>query len=74
MATPPTRTYTYQNIVLEWRPELCTHCGNCKNGLPLVFNPDRRPWVDLTMASEEMIVGQVDECPSGAISINAGKL
>jgi len=27
-----------------WEPRLCIHVGNCFRGLPLVFQPQVRPW------------------------------
>ena len=65
----PTRTYSNGEITVEWRPELCTHCGNCMNGLPLVFNPARKPWVDMRRATTGQIENQVRQCPSGALSL-----
>jgi len=37
--------------------------------LPHVFDPQRRPWIDLAPATSEQIVAQVAKCPSGALSI-----
>jgi uncharacterized Fe-S cluster protein YjdI len=34
-----------------------------------VFNPRRRPWVDVTAAGSAEIVAQVKRCPSGALSL-----
>jgi uncharacterized Fe-S cluster protein YjdI len=64
-----TRRYTLGMLIVEWRAPLCIHCGNCKAGLPAVFDPDRRPWVDLSKATPEEIREQVDLCPSGALKI-----
>jgi uncharacterized Fe-S cluster protein YjdI len=70
MAAPPrpgVREYATEEIVVEWRPRLCYHSGNCTRGLPLVFDRDRRPWIDPTQASADEIEAAVDRCPSGAL-------
>ncbi len=63
------KEYAKGNIVVIWQPELCIHCGNCARGLPSVFKPKERPWVQVESASEEEIVEQVKKCPSGALSV-----
>jgi uncharacterized Fe-S cluster protein YjdI len=63
----PAREYASDEIVVEWRPELCVHSGNCARGLPLVFDPKRRPWVDALAATADEIEAQVARCPSGAL-------
>jgi uncharacterized Fe-S cluster protein YjdI len=61
------REYTTAEIVVEWRPRLCFHSGNCVRALPLVFEKERRPWIDLTQAETAEIEAAVDACPSGAL-------
>jgi uncharacterized Fe-S cluster protein YjdI len=65
----PTRTYTYEGLTVEWRQELCTHCRNCIEDLPGVFDWGKRPWVDLTKAAAKEIIETVRNCPSGALRI-----
>ena len=64
-----TRRYSNGEVTVIWQPDLCVHAGNCARGLPRVFNPRRRPWVDATAATTAEIVAQVGKCPSGALSI-----
>ncbi len=64
----PTRTYSNGEIRVFWRPDLCIHSGVCVQGLPGVFSPKRRPWIDIHAAPSERIAAQVDRCPSGALS------
>lgn len=59
--------YAAPTLVVEWRPALCTHSGRCVGGLPQVFAPTRRPWIDMTAADAEAIAAQVAQCPSGAL-------
>jgi uncharacterized Fe-S cluster protein YjdI len=63
----PAREYETDEIVVEWRPGLCIHSGNCARGLPEVFDPTRRPWVDVQAATADEIEAQVARCPSGAL-------
>ena len=63
------RTYTNGEIKVLWQSELCTHCEACKLGLPKVFDPSRRPWVDMQAATTAEIENQVNQCPSGALSL-----
>lgn len=65
----PTRVYSNGEISVEWRPELCIHCQACINGLPQVFDLNKRPWVNIHGATTEEIRKQVTECPSAALSI-----
>lgn len=44
------------------------HSALCVNGLPKVFNPDARPWVNAEGAASDEIVEQVKKCPSGALT------
>lgn len=63
------KKYTKGDITVLWKPDLCIHSGVCVAGLPQVFDPKARPWINVTQASSEEIVAQVKQCPSGALSI-----
>jgi uncharacterized Fe-S cluster protein YjdI len=63
------REYATDEIVVEWRPRLCYHSQNCVRALPLVFEKERRPWIDPTQASADEIEDAVERCPSGALRI-----
>jgi putative redox protein len=65
----PTRQYTNGTITVDWYPELCIHCGECVAGLPEVFDLNKKPWVNLSGATDDEIVKQVEKCPSGALSL-----
>jgi len=69
--TMPVNTHHYSNteLTVTWKPDLCIHSGICFKGLPGVFDPRRKPWIDLGKAETEKIIGQVNKCPSGALSI-----
>jgi uncharacterized Fe-S cluster protein YjdI len=61
--------YSNGEVTVVWKPDVCIHSGNCARGLPKVFNPFRRPWIQLEHADSETIVAQVQRCPSGALSV-----
>ena len=63
-----TRTYTNGEVTVVWKPNLCQHSAICFRGLPKVFDPRKRPWVDPQGASTEEIVAQVRRCPSRALT------
>ena len=63
------KRYSNGEITVVWQPSLCVHSGICAHGLRAVFDPKRRPWIDLSKATTEQIKAQVAECPSGALSI-----
>lgn len=56
-------------VVVLWNSDLCTHCNYCHEGLPKVFKPSERPWVQLDGAPATDIIQQVEQCPTGALSL-----
>lgn len=67
-----TKEYTNGAITVVWKPGLCIHsriCWNAATGLPEVFNPKLRPWINMENNSSERIMEQVGKCPSGALSV-----
>lgn len=62
------KEYKNNEVVVIWQPHLCIHSKKCWKGLLSVFDPRRKPWVDMNGASSAEIVRQVKECPSGALS------
>ena len=61
------REYRTGEIVVTWEPQLCIHSARCLQGLPQVFDTERRPWVDVTAASADQIAEVVTRCPSSAL-------
>jgi uncharacterized Fe-S cluster protein YjdI len=45
------------------------HAGVCVKTLPQVYDPKARPWINIENATTEELIGQVAQCPSGALSI-----
>lgn len=66
-----TKKYTNGEVTVVWKPSMCIHSTICwkeATGLPQVFNPRKKPWIEIAGAGTEHIVAQVDKCPSGALS------
>jgi uncharacterized Fe-S cluster protein YjdI len=63
------KRYSNGEVTVVWKPAVCIHSTICFAGLPAVFDPRRRPWVDIQAASSDAIVKQVRKCPSGALSV-----
>ncbi len=70
----PLTTHHYSNgeITIKWQPGICIHSGICFMGLSEVFDPRRKPWIDMSKAVTARIIEQVKKCPSGALSIEPG--
>ena len=62
------RKYTRDNLIVNWYPDKCTHAAICVRSLPKVFQPRKRPWVNLENASIEEIISVVEKCPSKALT------
>lgn len=61
------RSYEHDGFVVEYLPGRCIHAEECVKGLPQVFNPDRRPWIDPAEAKADDIAETVQRCPTGAL-------
>lgn len=65
---PVRRDYPGDGIVVHWAAERCIHTGRCIAAEPGVFDPKRRPWVDVTRANADAIAAAVERCPTGALA------
>lgn len=61
------KQYSNGEVTVVWQPHLCIHSENCVNGLPQVFKPQEKPWIQVSEAISEDIVAAVNRCPSGAL-------
>lgn len=66
----PKEIFSYSNgeVTVIWKPNICTHSGNCVRGLNTVFNNNVKPWININGAHTTEIIEQVKKCPSGALS------
>ena len=65
----PLHEYPTATLTVQWRPNRCQHSAVCVRSLPHVFDPRRRPWIDVSAAEAETIAETVARCPSGALQI-----
>lgn len=66
-----TKEYTNGEVTIVWKNEMCIHstiCWKHATGLPEVFNPKERPWINPQSSNSKEIIDQVKKCPSGALS------
>lgn len=61
------KEYKTDQISVYWYPDQCSHSGKCWDGLPDVFKPEEKPWINLDAASAEDLIKCIDKCPSGAL-------
>ncbi|MFH0759052.1 MAG: (4Fe-4S)-binding protein [Bacteroidota bacterium] len=67
MSDPRNRQYTNGEITVFWIPSKCIHATTCFRELIEVFNPGRRPWVNMQGAPTRRISEVVNKCPTQAI-------
>lgn len=62
------KIYTGDGVSVSYDAPRCTHVANCVRGLPAVFSPKERPWIQLeNEASAERVAEIVRTCPTGAL-------
>lgn len=59
--------YRGERIDVTFDAERCIHVRACVEGLPAVFDVDRRPWVDPDAADADEVARVVERCPTGAL-------
>ena len=59
--------YDGEAIEVTWDLERCIHARECVRGLPAVFDPDERPWIEPDRAAADELAEVIERCPTGAL-------
>ena len=65
------REYSGEGFTITWDSSRCIHSERCWRGLPEVFDPQRRPWINAAGAEADRVAEQIAHCPSGALGFIA---
>ena len=67
------RIYTGPVVDVSFDLEVCRHAAECVRGMPTVFDPAKRPWIDpaqaATEAAAETLRDVIARCPTGALRV-----
>ena len=61
------KTYRGQDIDVTFDLKRCIHAAECGRRLQVVFDVNKRPWVQPDNASADQVQETIDHCPSGAL-------
>ncbi|MFD5315783.1 (4Fe-4S)-binding protein [Streptomyces sp. NPDC127098] len=64
---PERKAYQARSITVTFEAGRCRHAAECVKGLPEVFDPAKRPWIQPDNATAERVAEVVRRCPSGAL-------
>ena len=69
VAAGVTREYATERVRVQWFASRCIHSAECIRAAPKVFDPRRRPWIDIAAGDADTIARAVLRCPTGALQV-----
>ncbi|HVS30344.1 MAG TPA: diguanylate cyclase [Thermoanaerobaculia bacterium] len=64
---PRGRKYSAPGIDVYFEARLCIHAAQCVSGLPAVFDPTAKPWINPANSSPQPLADAIERCPTGAL-------
>ena len=61
--------YSGEKAAVSYDVRRCIHAAECVHGLPDVFDPGRKPWIDPDRAEAEQLLQVIMRCPTGALHL-----
>lgn len=61
--------YSGKKAAVSYDVRRCIHAAECVHGLPEVFDPGRKPWIDPDRAEAEQLLQVIMRCPTGALHL-----
>ena len=63
------REYVGDGIAVQWDAKRCIHSRECVSGMPGVFDPQARPWINVNNAAgrADELAEVIQRCPTGAL-------
>lgn len=63
------KAYRAEGVTVFYDARRCLHVAECVRGLPDVFGPAVRPWIQPGNAPAESVAEVVRRCPTGALHV-----
>lgn len=62
--------YEGKDVTVDYDLKRCIHAAECVEGLPAVFDPNKKPWIQPDNAAAGEVAAVIRTCPSGALKYN----